>query len=1027
MDFEYHDDDALEERISRVTQADPNDETLELGATIRLEAIVFDDDSETLRESDLRRDGSTLRAANPDGYSLEELIGRGGMGVVYRARQESLDRTVALKTTHHRLHHNKQRYDRFVAEAAVTSRLEHPNIIPVHDLGEDSDGEVFFTMKLLEGRSWDRMIYGETAIPGHALDDLDAHLHVLLDVANATAYAHSRGFLHRDLKPENVLVGDFGEVVLTDWGLAARTQEGGDSRVPHVSEARKLAGTPAYFPPEMALGEGSRQGPWTDVYGLGGILYEILCLQPPNEGKSLKEAVRSALSGERSYQSDREFSDELRGICERALAPDPADRFEDAIAFRDALLGYLRHGESSRLATAAEKSRLLALESDSAKEFGVGHSAESRSGAKSSDEHRHTSMALFARALETWPDNEAARRGLRSLRAEWADDAERRGDLALAISQLEGIGDPASRERAARLGKERVRRARQQRSNRRLKTGLIVLLAIAAVASGLGALLITKARDAAVDARDVAVQAREDYDRLAVLSEAELLLKEAEEDFWPLTEVTEAVMKDWLSRRVEVLGQRPRLENLLESLRSRATRRIETPHPQNKWRARLLVQRTFDRGQSRFLIKQCEDELAKPESTVDKEYLHRQIESLEKGLARAEAEILDLSTPLPPLLSYEYRNASDTFVAETLTETLEAIERVEEMGSKSSNSLYSVAVRMVESRRLRAISESEEFERRWQETTKALADIAPYAGIEFGLRPDLYPLKQRSRGGWLRFALLGTDPKRTPLENIEREFAGIILILLPAGNAYLGAHEGQPNTEAIPPVTVPLAPYLLAEAETSQEQFEWVMGFDPSSFAGGRTLSKRCPVESVDAVTSDEFCRRIHAELPSGAQFEYAARQGDYRDGPELAENENPADFFNIADQSRQSKRGPPLPTLAEWNDGFYTVCEIRAQKPDAWGFYQLWGNVSEWTCDVTPPRKRYEWQTKRRRLGEYSRQPSKGENTFASNDRFRDFWGPNYKFSPDRLWAYVRGEPQKTAAGSEVGIRVSITLAGKK
>ena len=151
----------------------------------------------------------------PD-YELLEVIGEGGMGVVYAARQSSIARTVAVKMLKPSAKVGEEQRDKFISEAVVTGELDHPNIVPIYDLGANDDGALFYSMKRVQGTPWDKVLHQKT---------LDENLSILLRVADAVAFAHARGVMHRDLKPENVMLGDYGEVLVMDWGLARITHD----------------------------------------------------------------------------------------------------------------------------------------------------------------------------------------------------------------------------------------------------------------------------------------------------------------------------------------------------------------------------------------------------------------------------------------------------------------------------------------------------------------------------------------------------------------------------------------------------------------------------------------------------------------------------------------------------------------------------------------------------------------------------------------------------------------------------------
>ncbi|MCA9319257.1 MAG: serine/threonine protein kinase, partial [Planctomycetes bacterium] len=309
-------------------------------------------------------------------YELAEILGRGGMGVVYRARQPRLDRTVAVKTIRPEIGSDAA-VASFICEARVTGHLAHPNIVPVIDIGRSSVGDTFLAMKLVEGQSWEELLADDgpvaeslfmdldddTAFPDSALQDLpmrvgselEPHLEIFLSVCNAIAFAHSRGFIHRDIKPTNVMLGEFGEVLVMDWGLAvdiADERREGRPSIVHKSEVKEPWGTPCYLAPEMAEGDGESLGPWTDVFLLGATLHEVVTRRPPHAGTNFKRILEAARTASPPSYPD-EVPAELQGILQRAMAKDPMDRFPSVLALRDALRGFQKHGESTRLTEAA--------------------------------------------------------------------------------------------------------------------------------------------------------------------------------------------------------------------------------------------------------------------------------------------------------------------------------------------------------------------------------------------------------------------------------------------------------------------------------------------------------------------------------------------------------------------------------------------------------------------------------------------------------------------------------------------------
>jgi len=312
-------------------------------------------------------------------------LGEGGMGVVHLAEQRSLERLVAVKTT--RSQTDDVADAALCEEAIVTGRLEHPNVIPVHAFGRTSEGRAAIVMKRIEGVEW-RALLADPDHPNWAEigtgDRLVDHLQILTQIANALAFAHSRGVVHRDVKPENVLVGNYGEVILVDFGVAARI----DREWP---EELRVVGTPVYMAPEMV--EGTRVDERTDVYLLGATLHEILTGEPPHDGNTLPEVLACAyLSSPKVF--DGSVPHELAEICGRALCRDPADRYPTARAFRHAISEFVAHRASYRLADRARERWLDAKSADSLAARRVAFS-EARFAAR--------------QAVEQWKGNHAAR------------------------------------------------------------------------------------------------------------------------------------------------------------------------------------------------------------------------------------------------------------------------------------------------------------------------------------------------------------------------------------------------------------------------------------------------------------------------------------------------------------------------------------------------------------------------------------------------------------------------------------------
>jgi serine/threonine protein kinase/Leucine-rich repeat (LRR) protein len=253
-------------------------------------------------------------------YRVRELVGRGGMGNVIKVDDPKLARTVALKVMKLGADATEEQRGRFVREATVLARLAHPNIVPIYDLGIDDAGSPFYTMKLVNGRTLQAILKdlrdsAPDAAKQHTLDRL---LGVFRKVCDAIAFAHSKGVLHRDLKPENIMVGEFGEVLVMDWGLAkfltgeqeawsgaalsqSMMEQSRASIGPSTVDATldgALMGTPQYMSPEQAEGMTADLDERSDIFSLGAVLYAILTLHPPVEGKTVGEVLKKISSGQ---------------------------------------------------------------------------------------------------------------------------------------------------------------------------------------------------------------------------------------------------------------------------------------------------------------------------------------------------------------------------------------------------------------------------------------------------------------------------------------------------------------------------------------------------------------------------------------------------------------------------------------------------------------------------------------------------------------------------------------------------------
>ena len=332
-------------------------------------------------------------------------IGKGGMGLVRLAEQRSLGREVAVKGL---------RPDRvteaaaaaLLSEAWIAGAVEHPNVIPVHDMGIDEAGHPIVIMKRVRGVEWFELMGDATSVEERfgASDLLEWNISILLQVINAVRLAHSRGIVHRDLTPANVMVGELGEVYVVDWGLATLIAESEGDRAP-TSETP--FGTPGYMAPEMLhCGKICLQ---TDIYLVGAILYEVATGRVPHQARSVAALIESIKNSPPDVPKD--VPEEIAAICTRAMAAAPEDRYADLEEVQRALRQFLAHRSSAQLAKRAGQ-RLKELEDKI---------AQIRAEERFQDAAAEGVYSLFSEcrfayreALDGWPESVAAQTGLRS-------------------------------------------------------------------------------------------------------------------------------------------------------------------------------------------------------------------------------------------------------------------------------------------------------------------------------------------------------------------------------------------------------------------------------------------------------------------------------------------------------------------------------------------------------------------------------------------------------------------------------------
>jgi eukaryotic-like serine/threonine-protein kinase len=375
--------------------------------------------------------GQTIRAERPTGRAVDaalaslarvseaaglegridllDTLGEGAMGIVHLGTQAALGRPVAVKALKAKVDDPDATLT-LLQEAWITGSLEHPNIVPLYDLGLDSHRRPVIVMKRIVGESWRALLDDGAGVARRfgEHDLLEWNLGVFMQVCNAVHFAHAHGILHLDLKPANVMIGGFGEVYLVDWGVAVSMAPDPQGRFPLASDVTLVRGTPAYIAPEMVAGEGDTFSERTDVFLLGAVLYELIAGRPPFVGGTTLAVLYQAATT--SPEPPEAAPEELVALVRKATARDPEERFASADELRRGVQDFLHHRDSTRLAEQADaRAQELRQLAEGAADPSDPELQE-RIGSLFS-----AARFGFQQALESWEGNAFARAGLRQL------------------------------------------------------------------------------------------------------------------------------------------------------------------------------------------------------------------------------------------------------------------------------------------------------------------------------------------------------------------------------------------------------------------------------------------------------------------------------------------------------------------------------------------------------------------------------------------------------------------------------------
>ena len=422
--------------------------------------------------------GASIATARPSSRARlvpSTVLARGGMGEILLARQTSLDREVAVKVVTSEPGAPSAGDPTFAAETLVTAWLEHPGVVAVHDAGED-----FLVMQRIRGQTLSALVSAHGTGPAA----LRAHVQVLVKVCETVAFAHSRGIIHRDLKPANIMVGDFGEVVVIDWGLAVQAAPAADGRVraPAPADADVCSGTPAYMPPEVADADHTRLGFATDLFLLGATLWHLLTGRPPYQAETIRRTIEAAWRMRRGDigRIAPHAPAALVALAERAMARNPTER-GDLASFADGLRTWLARSALDLAASQARDHARQLLDSlDGIRDPHPAPSRSSRTDPTSVVGRLAAAVAACDRCLSLTPGDEEATELRRQALHRHARLAFAEGDHRTALRLAELCQDASTAAAARHAVGAVASAARSARLRRRLAMALAIAALVAA-------------------------------------------------------------------------------------------------------------------------------------------------------------------------------------------------------------------------------------------------------------------------------------------------------------------------------------------------------------------------------------------------------------------------------------------------------------------------------------------------------------------------------------------------------------------
>ncbi len=420
-----------------------------------------------------------------DRFILLDKIGQGGMGAVFRAEQTALQRNIALKVLDEKLVEDEDDKAAFFQEAIITANLNHPNIVPIHEFGTMDNGTVYYTMKEIVGESWEQTIL---------LNSINRNLEILLKICDAVAFAHDKRFIHRDIKPENVMLGEYGEILLVDWGLAVSVDKEKYPNIRHVSDLVNTSGSPAFMAPEMALSQTDKIGIQSDIYLLGAILFFFITKTPPHPHPDPLEALEEA---KKNILAETDMDNEFIEIAKVAMSTNPEDRFSSVMEFQKKIKSAIEHIESIKL---------------------VGFANDDLKKAVRTKDYQKFNQVIYAcnEALKINPDNSDAEKVLDLGVREYSACAMDKADFDLVLSITNGDEKYQDIIKMAKKGIS-LRDSRIQKIKLMKLFSFIILIVVVAILA-ISVIQISKSKDEALKAKNEAIKSKRNADKSAALA-----------------------------------------------------------------------------------------------------------------------------------------------------------------------------------------------------------------------------------------------------------------------------------------------------------------------------------------------------------------------------------------------------------------------------------------------------------------------------------------------------------------------------